>query len=105
MLLTGARTSMGHLLATFLVVATVQPLATPREVVQTAVARAVAVVQQSRVEAGARARAPRAVSDQARAEIRRIAAGLFDFDEMARRSLSRHWATLSRDEQAEFVQL
>ena len=96
---------MGHLLATFLVVATVQPLATPREVVQTAVARAVAVVQQSRGEAGARARAPRALSDQARAEIRRIAGGLFDFDEMARRSLSRHWATLSREEQVEFVQL
>src|SRR5262245_49579523 len=105
MLLQTAGTSMGHLIAALLLASTAQPLATPREVVQTAVARAVTVVQQSRADAPIRARGPRVVSEQGRAEIRRIAGGLFDFDEMARRALSRHWSALTRDEQVEFVQL
>ena len=40
-----------------------------------------------------------------RAEIRRIARGLFDFDELARRALSRHWAGRTHEERAEFVRL
>ena len=40
-----------------------------------------------------------------RAEIRRIAAELFDFDEMARRTLTRHWNSRTPEEQAEFVRL
>ncbi|HMH51373.1 MAG TPA: ABC transporter substrate-binding protein [Candidatus Acidoferrum sp.] len=40
-----------------------------------------------------------------RPEIRKIAGELFDFDEMARRTLSRHWAGRTRAEQAEFVTL
>ncbi|MBI1736056.1 MAG: ABC transporter substrate-binding protein [Candidatus Rokubacteria bacterium] len=50
-------------------------------------------------------RAPRAdVTDRRRTEMRRIAAELFDFEEMARRSLSIHWASRSKAEQAEFVE-
>ncbi len=44
-------------------------------------------------------------SVQRRAEIRRVAAGLFDFKEMARLSLSRHWSAQSPREQEEFVGL
>ncbi len=40
-----------------------------------------------------------------RAEIRRIASELFDFDEMARRTLTRHWNARTPDERAEFVRL
>ena len=40
-----------------------------------------------------------------RAELRRIAVELFDFDEMARRTLSRHWTSRTRAERAEFVML
>jgi phospholipid transport system substrate-binding protein len=77
-----------------MVAAAAQPVS-PRDVVQEAVTRALAVVED--------------VGDKrdgaARAEIRRIAGELFDFDEMARRSLSRHWAARTSTEQAEFVQL
>ena len=40
-----------------------------------------------------------------RGEVRRLARDLFDFDEISRRALSRHWATRTPDEQAEFVAL
>ena len=35
----------------------------------------------------------------------RIVREMFDFDEISRRALSRHWQTLQSDEQAEFVTL
>jgi phospholipid transport system substrate-binding protein len=41
----------------------------------------------------------------ARPEIRKAAASLFDFEEMARRTLTRHWAGRAPQEQAEFVRL
>ena len=44
-------------------------------------------------------------SGQLRAEIRRVADGLFDFKEMARLSLSRYWSRQSLREQEEFVGL
>ncbi len=44
-------------------------------------------------------------SGQRRAEIRRVAGGLFDFKEMARLSLSGHWSAQSPREQEEFVGL
>jgi phospholipid transport system substrate-binding protein len=83
------------------------PATTPREIVQAAVDRVVAVLEGS--EAG-RDRAervePRVPSEaRPRAEIRKIAVELFDFDEMARRTLSRHWTGRTRAEQAEFVTL
>jgi len=38
-------------------------------------------------------------------KIRAIVREMFDFDEISRRALSRHWPALQRDEQAEFVTL
>ncbi|MBI2016154.1 MAG: ABC transporter substrate-binding protein [Candidatus Rokubacteria bacterium] len=84
----------------FLAVAATAPgsSSTPREVVQSAVGRVVAVLEES---------SPTSLAgrDRTRAAIRRVAAELFDFDEMARRALSRHWAGRTRAEQAEFVEL
>ena len=83
------------------------PATTPRQVVQAAVDRVVAVLEgteasRDRAERGD----PRMPGDgRPRAELRRIAVELFDFDEMARRTLSRHWAGRTRAEQAEFVTL
>ena len=85
------------------------PATTPRQVVQVAVDRVVAVLEgtvpvRERGEHGeGRVAAP--VDDRARLELRRIALDLFDFDEMARRTLSRHWAGRTRAEQAEFTRL
>ena len=60
----------------------------------------------SQVLAAAQSRpSGRGESVQRRAEIRRVAAGLFDFKEMARLSLSRHWSAQSPREQEEFVGL
>jgi len=83
------------------------PATSPRQVVQAAVDRVVAVLEgteasRDRAERGE----PRSPGDaRPRAEVRRIAAELFDFDEMARRTLSRHWASRTRAERAEFVTL
>ena len=40
-----------------------------------------------------------------RAEVRKIANGIFDFQETARRALGRHWAQRTPQEQKEFTQL
>ena len=40
-----------------------------------------------------------------RAAIRRVAEGMFDFHELARRTLGRHWPGLSESDRAEFVGL
>jgi len=73
----------------------------PRDVVQAAITRVVAVLQND-FEASPLDR-PRA--EMRRAEIRRIAAELFDFDEMARRTLTRHRNSRTPEERAEFVRL
>ena len=44
-------------------------------------------------------------SPSARAAVRKIANDIFDFSEIARRSLGRHWAGRSEAEQKEFVAL
>jgi len=69
----------------------------PLDLVRTSVIRVLAIVQAPRV----------AASDggQRRAEIRRVARALFDFDEMARLTLARHWKDRSPQEQEEFVRL
>ena len=69
----------------------------PLDLVRTSVVRVLAIVQAPRV----------AASDggQRRAGIRRVARGLFDFDEMARLTLARHWKDRSPQEQEEFVPL
>jgi phospholipid transport system substrate-binding protein len=38
-------------------------------------------------------------------EIRQIVREMFDFDEISRRALARHWQTLQREEQTEFATL
>ena len=94
---------MGKAVAAWLMVVSAMAATTssPRDVVQAAVTRVVAVLQND-FEASPLDR-PR--TEMRRAEIRRIAAELFDFDEMARRTLTRHWNSRTPEEQAEFVRL
>ena len=69
----------------------------PRNAVESAVARCMAIVQNGRSDGatvGLR-------SDKIRALVREM----FDFDEISRRALSGHWQTLQHDEQVEFVTL
>jgi len=80
------------------------PVAGPREVVQAAVGRVVAAIQRTAVDADT-VQAQRQARQQRRLEVRRVAAELFDFDEIARRALSRHWTSRSAEEQAEFTRL
>ena len=68
----------------------------PLELVKASVSRVLAIVQAPHV---ARDGGPR------RAEIRRVAQRLFDFDEMSRLTLARHWKDRSVQEQEEFVRL
>ena len=69
----------------------------PLDLVKASVSRVLAIVQSSRVVA----------SDgrQRGTEIRRAAQGLFDFKEMARLTLARHWNDRSAQEQEEFARL
>jgi phospholipid transport system substrate-binding protein len=93
---------MGKVVAAWLLVASaVGSTPSPRDTVQVAVTRVIAVLQND-VDT---AHLDRPRSEMRRAEIRRIASELFDFDEMARRTLSRHWNGRTPEEQAEFVHL
>src|SRR5215813_13642086 len=93
---------MGKAVAAWLMVASAIAAApSPRDVVQTAVTRVVAVLQDNFQAA----HLDRPRSEMRRAEIRRVASDLFDFDEMARRTLSRHWNARTPEERAEFVRL
>jgi phospholipid transport system substrate-binding protein len=80
------------------------PAASPRDIVQSAVTRVVAALQKADSEADPTP-AQRLAREQRRLDIRRVAADLFDFDEISRRALSRHWTARSPEEQAEFVRL
>jgi len=93
---------MGKILAAWLMLAATAvaaPLPAPREVVQSAVARVLVVVR----DTAALDEAERV--ERRRAEFVKIGRDLFDFDEMARRTLSRHWAARSPQERREFVPL
>jgi len=83
------------------------PLAAPHDplpTVQRAVASVIALVRPP--EPTARRSADRTMTAvERRAEIQRIAEELFDFDEIGRRTLWRHWAERTPDERAEFVRL
>jgi phospholipid transport system substrate-binding protein len=84
------------------------PASSPREIVQSAVSRVVALLDGAEADRDRSERGEARVPGPERprgAELRRIAVDLFDFDEMARRTLSRHWAGRTRAEQAEFVSL
>jgi len=70
----------------------------PRDAVEAAVARFMNIMQTG-LSDGAAVTADRFVA------IREIVREMFDFDEISRRALSRHWQTLQSDEQAEFVTL
>jgi phospholipid transport system substrate-binding protein len=96
---------MGKAFLAWMLVATAvaAPVTTPREVVQSAVSRVVLAIQRADMESDP---APaRLATQQRRLEVRRIATDLFDFDEISRRALSRHWTARSPEEQAEFVRL
>jgi phospholipid transport system substrate-binding protein len=95
--------AMGKAVAAWLMVVSAMAAtpSSPRDVVQAAVTRVVGVLEND-FEASPLDR-PR--TEMRRAEIRRIAAELFDFDEMARRTLTRHWNSRTPEEQAEFVRL
>jgi len=93
---------MGTILAVWLmaVMATDAVAAGPRDVVQTAVTRVVTVLSDAEPPPGLRVH-----GDRGRAELRRVAGTLFDFDEMARRTLTRHWQERTKEEQDELVRL
>lgn len=86
------------LAAWFLLAVSPASMASPTEVVQAAVEQVVRVVQDTDLSR------PQA-AERRRAAIRRIAEGLFDFQEMARRSLARHWADRTSAERDEFIGL
>ena len=81
------------------------PVAGPREVVQEAVSRVVTAIQRAEVDTDAPQQVQRQMRRQRRVELRRVAAALFDFEEISRRALSRHWAARTSEEQAEFTRL
>ena len=91
---------MAKALAAWLLVAAVTAgsAVTPSETVQSAVSRAVTIVQDAELARPVNA-------DKRRAELRRVAEELFDFNEMARRALARHWADRSTQEREEFTRL
>lgn len=96
---------MGRALAAWLLIATAGAQGmTPRDVVQSAVARVIQTIEAAQ-ERPQPARAGRPHTDSTRTEIRRIASELFDFGEVGRRALGRHWTGRSREEQAEFIAL
>jgi phospholipid transport system substrate-binding protein len=98
---------MGKALAAWLMVAGAMAAtsASPREVVQSAVKRVIVVLQQAESDRSESEQVGRLSLERHRADIRRIANELFDFDDMARRALSRHWTTRTAEEQVEFVRL
>jgi phospholipid transport system substrate-binding protein len=81
------------------------PAASPREVVQVAVERVVSVLEHGEPGRDRGDEPPFPADSRTRTALRRIAGDLFDFDEMARRTLSRHWTGRTRAEHAEFVGL
>jgi len=98
---------MGKALATWLLVtaAAASTSMAPRDVVQSAVVRVIQTIEESNQKGPEAQHAARPSNEKVRQEIRRIAAELFDFDEISRRALSRHWAGRTPAEQAEFTAL
>jgi phospholipid transport system substrate-binding protein len=93
---------MGKTLAAWIMVAgaVAAPAMGPRETVESSVGRVITLLQ----DADAVKTESTRQSDR-RTEIRKLARELFDFEEVTRRTLSRHWAARSADERAEFVAL
>ena len=97
---------MGKTLAAWIMVAgaVAAPSMGPRETVETAVIRVIHLTQDIEPVAKPESTTPRRSMDK-RTEIRKIARDLFDFEEVTRRTLSRHWAARTQEERAEFVAL
>lgn len=90
---------MEKALAAWLLLAVVPAsMARPTEVIQVAVEQVVRAVQAADLGGSP-------VAERRRLEIRRIAENLFDFQEMARRSLARHWTDRTAQQREEFVRL
>jgi phospholipid transport system substrate-binding protein len=85
---------MGKTLAAWMMMASALavPATGPREAVESAVVNVMRIVEDGAMV-------------ERRAEIRRIAGDLFDFEEITRRTLSRHWSGRSTAERAEIVSL
>jgi len=94
---------MGKALAAWIMVAgaVAAPAMGPRDTVETAVTRVITLLQ----DADDASTAPAKQQADRRTEVRKIARDLFDFEEVTRRTLSRHWAARSPEERAEFVTL
>ncbi len=86
------------LAAWLLLAASTASMTSPTEVVQVAVEQVVRVAQDADLGRPGDA-------ERQRMEIRRIAENLFDFPEMARRSLARHWTDRTSQQREEFVRL
>jgi len=84
--------------AWLMVVATAVSPVTPHVVVQSATRQVVKLLRDPELARPANA-------EKRRAEIHRVAASLFDFPEMARRALARHWDGYSARERTEFIRL
>jgi phospholipid transport system substrate-binding protein len=93
-------------LAAWMLVATAvaAPAAGPRELVEGAVNRVVLAIERADMRSDSPTTQRLALQER-RQEVRRVAAELFDLDEIARRALSRHWTARSPEEQTEFVRL
>ena len=93
---------MGKTLAAWIMMAgaVAAPAMGPRETVESSVGRVITLLQDADAVKTESTRQP-----DRRTEIRRLARELFDFEEVTRRTLSRHWAARSADERAEFVAL
>ncbi len=91
---------MERALAAWLLLVAASPasMASPTEVIKVAVEQVVRVVEDADLGRPAAA-------ERRRLEIRRIAENLFDFQEMARRSLARHWTERTAEQRHEFVRL
>lgn len=70
----------------------------PKEQLKSAIDRVLAILQDPALKGEARAA-------ERRAAIRRVADEIFDFEEIARRSLAQHWRALTPDQRKVFVQL
>lgn len=86
------------LAAWLLLAAGVASLTSPKDVVRAGVEQVMRVVQDADL-------ARPAATERRRLEIRGIAERLFDFTEMARRSLARHWGDRTFEQREEFVRL
>lgn len=97
---------MGKALAAWIMVAgaVAAPAMGPRDTVETAVIRVISLMQDLEPVGKPESAAPKPATDK-RTEIRKIARDLFDFEEVTRRTLSRHWAARTQEERAEFVAL